>query len=71
MVEIPNQEGGSMILETFPDPRTGSKTVHVVHLHNNAKVSLGRENDNDIKGTDISVSRNHAIIQITDGKAYL
>ena len=60
-----------MILETLPEPRTGQKAIHVIPLGQNGKVYLGRGQDNDIRITDISVSRSHAFIQVKNGAAYM
>jgi hypothetical protein len=39
------------------------KIVHVIDMNHHKMVKIGRENDCDIKVTDISVSRYHAAIQ--------
>jgi hypothetical protein len=71
LIELPKDKTGCIILETTPDPRTGVKAVHAIPLSVDGKLFLGRGHDNDIRVTDISVSRAHAIIQVKNGAAYL
>jgi hypothetical protein len=62
LIELPNDRSGCLILETLPDPRTGYKSIHAIPLSQHGKVYLGRGHDNDIRISDISVSRSHAMI---------
>ena len=40
-----------------------SKVIHVVNLLNTNEIKLGRGHDADVRVTDISVSRFHALIR--------
>jgi pSer/pThr/pTyr-binding forkhead associated (FHA) protein len=71
LIELPKDKSGCIIMETMPDPRTGFKSVHAIPISQNGKVYIGRGHDNDIRVTDISVSRSHAVIQIKNGSVYL
>jgi hypothetical protein len=46
---------------------TGQVSVHVISMLNKANVRLGRDHDSDIRISDISVSRCHALIRQEQG----
>jgi hypothetical protein len=46
-------------------------SIHLISLNNKKNVRLGRGHDSDIRISDISVSRCHAVIQYTDGEFHL
>ena len=59
-------EGNYIKLEGINRDKEFYKLIHVIKLNkDNNEVSLGRGHDSDIKISDISVSRIHAMISIT------
>lgn len=68
-------DGCYITLESFTN--TPHKTIHVVHVdpqeakRGDIELKVGRGNDVDIRITDISVSRVHAIITLTKGEFML
>ncbi|CAI2384949.1 unnamed protein product [Moneuplotes crassus] len=70
------QEGKYITLESFTN--TPHKTIHVINLQENLEgyseemsFLIGRENNVNIRITDISVSRNHALLTYKDGEFYV
>jgi len=47
------------------------KSVHIVTLHENEKIILGRANESDVRINDISVSRSHACLVMSNKKIML
>lgn len=44
------------------------KSIQVITLNENDNISLGRGHETDVRVSDISVSRNHASISLSNGK---
>lgn len=59
-----------MILESLDYKQNESyiKSIHIIKFikKNGEPFKIGRDNDNDIQDTDISISRHHAIIRFND-----
>jgi len=66
--ELPVYEAGEeasfIVLESISS--NTSKVVHVLNMIDEEQISLGRGHDADVRVTDISVSRCHAVIQKSD-----
>lgn len=58
-------KGPHMVLEL--DNRDGTSGVHIVSFVNECVARLGRGHDNDVRVSDISVSRLHATISYSNG----
>lgn len=48
-----------------------SKIIHVLNLGKQSTIKLGRGHESNIRISDISVSRCHAIIKVIDKKFYI
>jgi len=59
-----------VILESF-SRENDSTGIHIIDLSANQDFKLGRSHECDLKLTDISVSRVHAIFSVLKGKLYL
>jgi hypothetical protein len=62
---IPRPKCPHIIIEDFAPSQQGSK-IHLVPLSKQKPIRLGRSKENDIVLADISVSRVHAAIQLTE-----
>jgi hypothetical protein len=47
------------------------KYIYIIHMKNKTSIRLGRANDADVRITDISVSRYHALLKLINGAFYL
>jgi hypothetical protein len=47
------------------------KTIYIIYLKEKDSLKVGRSTDSDVRMTDISVSRNHALLHIHEGSIYL
>lgn len=63
--QVQNNEVGHYIVLESVSPQS-SKVIHVINLKNTDAVNMGRGHDQDIRITDISVSRFHALIKKND-----
>ena len=71
LVTIPKPDGEFITLEAMPNQRDLPQTIHLIPLQNKNNVRLGRGHDSDVRISDISVSRNHALIRYDKGKLFL
>jgi hypothetical protein len=71
LVSIPKPEGEFITLEAVQRPRDSPQTIHLIPLQNKNNVRLGRGHDSDVRISDISVSRNHALVRYDQGKLIL
>ena len=70
LLEIRNVPPPYITLESgFSDKNEYS--IHLISLNNKNNVRLGRGHDSDIRISDISVSRCHAVIRYSDGEFHL
>lgn len=44
------------------------KSIHVITLDENSKITMGRGHESDVRINDISVSRSHATLTFENGK---
>jgi hypothetical protein len=59
-----------IVLESSPSDKN-EYSLHQISLKNKAEVKLGRGHDSDIRISDISVSRCHALLKLNDGEFVL
>lgn len=71
LVNIPRPEGDFLTLEAVQRDRELPQTIHLIPLQNKNNVRLGRGHDSDVRISDISVSRNHALVRYQQGHLYL
>ena len=71
LVSIPKPEGEYITLEAVQHQRDSPQTIHLIPLQNKNHVRLGRGHDSDVRISDISVSRNHALIRYDQGRLFL
>ncbi len=62
-VEIPRPEAPYITVEILSRDKNLCKGIHVITLCSKNFIKLGRGHDSDVRITDISVSRCHAIIR--------
>lgn len=70
-VEIPKPPPPYVMLEVLSRDKNQCKGIHVITLSNKPIIKLGRGHDSDIRITDISVSRCHAILRFEKGNFFL
>ena len=71
LVSIPKPEGEYITLEAVQHQPDLPQTIHLIPLQNKNNVRLGRGHDSDVRISDISVSRNHALIRYDQGRLFL
>ena len=70
-VEIPRPAPPYVTLEILSRDKNLCKGVHVITLAHKKVIKLGRGHDSDIRITDISVSRCHALIRYEKDDFYM
>ena len=63
---IPKPEPPYITLEILSKDRNQSKGTHIISFAQKQQIKLGRGHDSDVRITDISVSRCHAIIRFVN-----
>mmetsp|Transcript_24382 Transcript_24382/g.24111 ORF Transcript_24382/g.24111 Transcript_24382/m.24111 type:complete len:129 (+) Transcript_24382:698-1084(+) len=71
LIEIPKPPNQYVILESLKKDKNSSKGLHVVSLYNNNSIKIGRAHDCDLRISDISASRLHAILKYHDRGFYI
>lgn len=71
LIEIPKPDARFIILEQLRKDKTCPRGLHLVSLGGNDAINIGRAPDNDMRISDISVSRLHASIKVRNGCFYL
>jgi len=71
IVEIERPESAYIVLEVLSKEKNMTKGVHIIKMENKNNIRLGRGHDSDIRITDISVSRCHAVIKLEKGNFYI
>ena len=61
-VEIPKPNSPYVTLEILSKDKNICKGIHVISLDSKQQIKLGRGHDSDIRISDISVSRFHAVL---------
>jgi hypothetical protein len=70
LLSIQKVEPPYITLESY-NPEKNEYSIHLISLNNKNNVRLGRGHDSDIRISDISVSRCHAIIKYANGEFVL
>lgn len=71
LIDIPKPDARFIVFELLRKDKTSPRGLHLVSLGGSDAVKVGRAHDNDMRISDISVSRLHATISIRDGSFYL
>lgn len=71
LFRIEKPESPFIILEANSRDRTGNRGIHVINMTNKTNIRLGRGHDSDVRISDISVSRCHALIRFVKGQFIL
>jgi len=71
LIEIDKPDSAYIILEILSKDKNLSRGVHVIKMETKNNIRLGRGHDSDIRITDISVSRCHAVIKLEKGSFYI
>jgi len=64
LLDIPKPDSQYIILEALCRDRNSSRGIHVISMSLKNSIRLGRGHDSDVRISDISVSRCHALIRI-------
>jgi hypothetical protein len=71
IIEIDRPNCAYLMMEVLVKDKSMARGVHIIKMENKTNIRLGRGHDSDIRITDISVSRCHALIKLEKGKFYL
>jgi len=71
VVEIDRPECGYLMLEILSKEKNILRGIHIIKMEGKSNIRLGRGHESDIRITDISVSRCHAMIKLDKGNFYL
>jgi len=71
IIGVAKPENNYVVLEAIGSDPNAPKTLYVINLDKKETVKLGRGHESDIRISDISVSRNHAVIRVTRTGLYL
>lgn len=71
LMEIQKPECPYVVLESVMRDRNSRIGLYIISMNNKNNIRLGRGHDSDIRISDISVSRFHALIQFEDNAFYL
>jgi len=71
IVEVDRPECGYLMLEILSKEKNILRGIHIIKMEGKNNVRLGRGHDSDIRVTDISVSRCHAVIRLEKGHFYI
>lgn len=71
VVSIDRPDSAYIIMDLLSKDKNLTRGVHLVKMEGKNNIRLGRGHDSDIRITDISVSRCHAIIKLDRGNFYI
>lgn len=72
LVDFERPEGNYIILESLTMDKNSSRMIHVIRANEDKNsFKMGRGHEADIRISDISVSRTHAILKYVNGGFYL
>ena len=71
LVQVDKPECPYLILDIMSKDKNIVRGIHVIKLDQKQSIKLGRGHDSDIRITDISVSRCHAMIKIDKGSFFI
>jgi len=71
ILEIKTPKSNYLVLEALSNERHHTRGIHVITMDESAEVKLGRGHDSDVRISDISVSRLHAMIRYHKNACYI
>ena len=71
LLELNKPESNYIILESVAKEKNESKYIYVINMNEKNTIKIGRSNESDLRMSDISISRNHAILRLIGGNFYL
>lgn len=71
LVDIPKPRANYIILEALSSERNKNKGIHVLSLASKSLIKIGRGHESDMRISDISVSRLHAVVKLVNGHFFL
>jgi hypothetical protein len=71
LVDYAKPESNYLMLESLSREKRETRYLYIIHMQEKNEIKLGRSNDSDVRMTDISVSRNHAVLKLLHGDFYL
>lgn len=71
LFKIERPEVPYLVLEAIAGDRNNNRAIHIISVTSKNNVKLGRGHDSDVRISDISVSRCHAIVKLRDGNFLL
>ena len=67
LFKVEKPQGPYIVLEAIASDRNNNRGIHIISVTNKNSVKLGRGHDSDVRISDISVSRLHAVVKLRDG----
>jgi hypothetical protein len=64
LIDYGRPDGNYLMLESFSKEKLESKYIYIINMNEKTTLRLGRSNESDVRLSDISISRNHAVIRI-------
>lgn len=71
LFKVQRPDAPFLVLEAVASDRNNNKGIYIISINNRNSVKLGRGHDSDVRISDISVSRFHAVIKLKDGNFIL
>jgi hypothetical protein len=71
IVEIERPDCSYLMMEILSKEKNVLRGIHVIKMEGKSNIRLGRGHDSDVRITDISVSRCHALIRLDKGGFYI
>ena len=71
LFKVEKPEVPYLVLEAIGCDRNNNRGIHIISVTNKSNIKLGRGHDSDVRISDISVSRCHAMIKLRDGNFLL
>jgi hypothetical protein len=71
LIDFQKPETNYIMLESISREKRDNKYLYIIHMNEKSSIKLGRANDSDVRMTDISVSRNHALLKLVNGSFFI
>ena len=71
LFKVEKPQAPYLVLEAIAGDRNNNRGIHIISVTNKNSVKLGRGHESDVRISDISVSRCHAVIKLRDGNFIL